>query len=74
MFLLVFLNNEIIIGFQQVDIGVDSLEDIVIIILLQGKYLLWVFIKYYFKIVIKMMYRLFVIFFFLMVVVGLSYG
>lgn len=72
--LLAFLNNETTIGPQQVDIGVDSLEDTVTITLLQGKYSLWVSIKHHFKTVIKMMYRSSIISIFLMVVVGPSHG
>lgn len=72
--LLAFLNNETTIGPQQVDIGVDSLEDTVTITLLQGKYSLWVSIKHHCKTVIKMMYRSSIISIFLMVVVGPSHG
>lgn len=54
--LLAFLDNETTIGPQQVDIGVDSLEETVTITLLQGKFSVWVSIKYHFKTVIQMMY------------------
>lgn len=47
--LLAFLDNETTIGPQQVDIGVDSLEETVTITLLQGKFSVWVSIKYHFK-------------------------
>lgn len=60
--LLAFLDNETTIGPQQVDIGVDSLEETVTITLLQGKFSVWVSIKYHFKTVIQMIYRVFIIY------------